>query len=118
MVSKILIDVMEDGSPCINVKMEKFSSADYEASDDVRDKMIRLFFEKLNHGESPFVGVIPERHEPNSTKYLIPLTLGHAIEWMRKSVIDFCPEDSEKLLELFKGIADIYLKKTGGPVER
>lgn len=88
MVSKILIDVQSDGKPMIRVNLPDY----HGPIDDVRDKLVKMFFEGLGH-ESPFVGVVDASiHE--EVKELIPLSIGHALEWMERLALKDGP-DSE-----------------------
>lgn len=75
MNSKILIDVDEAGKPQFTVTLPK------EHQDDVRDKLIKRFFEEL-HGY-PFAGVVIPRGD-NAIREIIPLTPGHLFEWLER----------------------------------
>lgn len=73
MTSKILIDVDEAGKPIFTVTVPD------DFQDDVRDKLVKRFFEELRG--SSFVGVVmPE----DRVRELIPLTMGHMLEWLER----------------------------------
>lgn len=76
MTSKILIDVDEAGKPMFTVTVPN------DFQDDVRDKLVKRFFEELQG--SSFVGVVIPRGQEDRIRELIPLTMGHMMEWLER----------------------------------
>jgi hypothetical protein len=79
MTSKIMIDLDGGLNPCIRVKLPD------SMSEDVRDKIVKHFFERLG-GNSSFVGVV--FRGGNTHADLVPLSLGDSWEWMSRLFIE------------------------------
>lgn len=103
MTSKILVDVMNDGSPCIRVD---FGSLGGKNSDDLRDKVLRMFFERMGT-PGMFVGVVHDNH--TSSKLMLPMDIPHVLEWLHRY---FCeslgdPDNIEKINDCFEGLREV-----------
>lgn len=118
MQSKLLVNVQEDGSPCITV-LQKHLKPNEEFI--LGERVLQQFFERLNH-ESNFLGVINEgTGDENSVKTIIPLTIPHAIEWLQRFFADrigknssgnlspeYIAQEQKKIEEAFGIIHELY----------
>lgn len=102
MNSKILIDVNEVGKPQFTVTLPR-----EHQDDDVRDKLVKRFFEELNG--YPFAGVVIPRGD-NSIREIIPLTPGHLFEWVHRYGMQHvsCKEGEDKLTEAMETLRHIF----------
>lgn len=83
MKSKITIDLDEDNQPVIKV--------DFQTSEDVRDKMIARFFEKLGYGSVWFrMKVFP--HDTLGTKYIIRPISSEELEKEGNEILGLVPK--------------------------
>lgn len=102
MNSKILIDVNEVGKPQFTVTLPR-----EHQDDDVRDKLVKRFFEELRG--YPFAGVVIPRGD-NSIREIIPLTPGHLFEWVERCGRQHvsCKEYEDKLTEAMETLRYIF----------
>lgn len=120
MQSKLLVNVQEDGSPCITVIQPKESSEFILA-----EKVLSQFFERLQH-ESPFLGVLNEGLDDpaNKVRNIIPLTIPHAMQWLERFFADryekskngiyspeYIEEKRKQIQEAFGILNDLYYGK-------
>lgn len=102
MTSKILIGLTESSLPCIRV------NTPVDVSDDLRDQVVKLFFEKLE-SESSFVGVV--RNPSQGCAELIPLNIPSVLEWLERFFVNAKVNDSAigvKTLSAFKDLREVY----------
>lgn len=110
MQSKLLVNVQEDGSPCITVIQQLI-----KPNQDLilAEKVLQQFFDRLRH-ESPFLGVInankPDSETNTLVRTIIPLTIPHAMDWMRNFFLDASKNsDTQKRInEAFDLLHDLY----------
>lgn len=92
MRSKIMIDLMDGEVPCLRVERE----FDCGSGGDLPDKVLQLMFQRLiddRGNASSFLGCVKPK-DTDST-FIVPLTLGHALEWMERRVGEIVGPDSE-----------------------
>lgn len=105
MLSKIYVDVQEDGSPCITIRQSDNSSD----VPPLADKVLQRFFEKMGP-DSQFVGVLRYGSNP-SYKVLIPMDIPHVLEWLSRIIVELRCRDKDSIddvLGLFDRIRSIY----------
>lgn len=105
MLSKIYVDVQEDGSPCITIRQSDNSSD----VPPLADKVLQRFFEKMGP-DSQFVGVLRYGSNP-SYKVLIPMDIPHVLEWLCRFLVEERCNDkssSEEVLAIFDRLRSIY----------
>ncbi len=113
MRSKIMIDLMDGEMPCLRIER----GFDAGKNGDLPDKVLQSMFQKLIDGDghaSSFFGMVCPK-DTDST-FLIPLTIGHALEWMHRKVVSSYAHDSDtgvRLKDAFETIWDAIR----GPVE-
>ncbi len=109
MLSKIQIYVDPEGRPMIRV----FNIPDETSGpiDDVRDKLVSNFLSGLEG--SPFAGVVNPRDSDGSYREIIPLTLGHAFEWMVKALYEECrdPDVRVTVMEHLDVVGNLLFKQ-------
>lgn len=109
MRSKIIVDLMDGEVPCLRVERE------FDGGGDLPDKVLRSMFQRLIDSRgiaSSFLGTVKPR-DTDST-FIVPLTLGHALELMHRAVIENYGRDSnieERLHEAFGVIFDVVSRK-------
>ena len=108
MQSKLLVNVQENGSPCITVIQPNIKPGqDFILA----DKVLQMFFEKMNP-DIRFCGVIPEDTSmDHSVKSIIPMDIPQVLEWLSRYFFENKCKDSfqkERVQMLFTQIREIY----------
>lgn len=81
---------MDGEVPCLRVERE------FDGGGDLPDKVLRSMFQRLIDSRgiaSSFMGTVKPR-DTDST-FIVPLTLGHALEWMHRKVVEVYGSDGD-----------------------
>ena len=111
MKSKIIVNVMEGGGPCINVI--RTYDAPGVGEFNLADKVLQMFFEKLAN-ESSFLGVYSDTDQGNPgnvVNTIVPLGIPDVLEWLCRFFVDNKVKTSIKekeVMDIFSRLRDIY----------
>lgn len=104
-----MIDVIDGGKPAITVQMSNENILAPGQIEDLRDKMVRMFFDQLE-GDSSFVGVISSNYDPG-IKQLVPMNIPHVLEWIHRFFVEKkakAPEEVGDIDDIFRTLGNYY----------
>ena len=107
MQSKLLVNVQENGSPCITVIQPNIKPGqDFILA----DKVLQMFFENMDV-DAKFCGVLTDNLPDSRVRTIIPMDIPQVLEWLSRFFFENKSKTSsaaDEILCIFTRLKDIY----------
>lgn len=107
MQSKLLVNVQENGSPCITVIQPNIKPGQEFI---LAEKVLQMFFEKMDV-DIRMCGVLVRDLPDSRVASIIPMDVPHVLEWLSRYFFERksrSESEADEVLDIFKRLRQIY----------